>query len=190
MINNEEQEYLENRGLIGIAFKQMHLYWKTQDDYQDYQDAGIDGLLRGIRTFDENREVKKSTYYYTCIRNEIHKKIVEKNRLKNQRLISLNQIANDLDGTELIEVIPSEENIEELIINKDYTEYIAKEVESLKIKKDREVIKYYFGLKGYPKKNCKEIAKLLGVSSQSINVRKIRALEELRRKLEKEKYEN
>ena len=190
MINNEEKEYLENRGLIGIAFKQMHLYFRTQDDYQDYTDAGTDGLLRGIRTFDENKGVKKSTYYYTCIRNEIHTKIVEKNRLKNQRHVSLNQIANDLDGTELIEVIPSEENIEEEIIEKGYVEYIAKQVESIKIKKDREVIKYYYGLNGYPRKNCVEIAKLLGVSSQSINVRKIRALNELRKKLEKEKYEN
>ena len=185
MINNEEQEYLENRGLIGIAFKQMHLYFRTQDDYQDYTDAGTDGLLRGIRTFDENREVKKSTYYYTCIRNEIHKKIVEKNRLKNQRLVSLNQIANDLDGTELIDLIPGSVDIEQEIMDNETKEKLIYYIDHLPIEKDRYVIKMMFGLDGWKQMNASQIARRWGVNKNAIISRKNRALRQLWYRLRK-----
>lgn len=182
MINNEEQEYLENRGLIGIAFKQMHLYFRTQDDYQDYTDAGTDGLLRGIRTFDENKGVKKSTYYYTCIRNEIHTKIVEKNRLKNQRHVSLNQIANDLDGTELMDFIPSEYDLEEEVKKKINGEKVISIINTLN-PREQYIVKSKYGIDKHQKKTIQAIANELGLSHQRVHVIYNNAISKIYKKL-------
>ena len=75
----------EHKGLIYLAIKENHIYWKTEDEYQDYIDAGYDGLLQGIRTYDTTKGIKPSTYYYTCIKNEMIKVITLKNRKKNSR---------------------------------------------------------------------------------------------------------
>ena len=101
----ENDLILKHKGLIYLAIKKEHLHWKTQDEYQNFVDAGYDGLLNGIRTFNPDKGFKESSYYYACIRNEMIKVIVRKNNEKNSvKVSSLNTLVeNDI---EIIELIP------------------------------------------------------------------------------------
>lgn len=175
---NEEEEYIQNKGLIFLAIKKMHLYWKTPDERQDIEDAGIDGLLKGIRTYNENKGYKKSTYYYTCIKNEISKMIYLKNMQKRTAdVVSLNKEVNE--KIEILELIPGETNLEAEALNKEKAKVLNELVDSLPIEKDREVIRYRYGLKGYPVLNGEQIGKKWGVNKNAIYHRERRALVQL-----------
>lgn len=184
---NEEELFINNRGLIFLAIKNMHLYWKTNDEFQDYIDAGTDGLLIGIRTYDKTKGTKESTYYYACIKNEINKMLIKKNlkRYKGQT-ISLNLLANEIDDTELIDLIPGDIDIEKEIEDKLMAERIVEIIDTLPIVKDRYVIKMYYGLDGYERMNCTQIAKRWGVNKNRIIDRKERAINKLRRRMKQE----
>ena len=177
----------EHKGLIYLAIKENHIYWRTEDEYQDYIDAGYDGLLQGIRTYDTTKGIKPSTYYYTCIKNEMIKVITLKNRKKNSmKTVSLNTLVDDLDGTELIDLIPGSVDIEQEILDKETKEKLIYYIDHLPIEKDRYVIKMMFGLDGWKQMNASQIARRWGVNKNAIISRKNRALRRLWYRIRKE----
>lgn len=172
---NEEQEYLNNKGLIYIALKTNRIYWKTPDEKQDYIDAGTDGLLKGIRTYDSNKG-KKSTYYYACIEKEIYHFLSYKTRKKRQmKIVSLNLEIDD-DKQELWEFIPDETNIEQEVIDKINDEKILNIIDTILSEKDRLIVKYHLGLNGYPTLTFEEIGKLYDNNKNAIRSRFLRSI--------------
>ncbi len=184
---SEEELYIKNKGLIYMAIKQKHLYWNTDDEFQQYYDAGEEGLIKGIKTYDSTKGYKISTYLYTCICNEIHKYIQINNLPKRKNRfgkdISLNKlVVNENESlSELIDFIPSDVNIEEEIEKKIRHENLLKYVNNLKNERDKEVIKHFYGLEGRKSKSTREIARDWGVSQNAINSRRIRALNTLKK---------
>ena len=63
----EEELILKNQNLIYAVLKKLNLY--NQRD--EYFDLGMIGLIKGVKTYDENKGYKLSTYLSICIRNEI-----------------------------------------------------------------------------------------------------------------------
>lgn len=184
---DEEQEYKNNIGLIFIAIKSLHIYWQTEDELQYYKDYGTDGLLKGIRSYDSTKGFKKSTYYYACIENEIKRALHKKVKEKNIKIISLNQ---NIEEDELQDFISSGLDLERELINKENTEKIIRAINSLKIERDKCVIKYYFGLDGFPKLNMTQIGKIYNCNKNAIMFRKNRALRQLWHKLRGYYYES
>lgn len=175
---NESEEYLENKGLIFLAIEKLHIYWRTEDEHQEYIDAGTDGLINAIRTYDESKGYKKSTYYYICIKNEMCKIIqLKKMKKRTADLVSLNTTIND--EIELLELIPDKLNIEADLLDNEKSKILNNLVDNLPIEKDREVIRYTFGLKGYPELNGEQLAKKWGVNKNAIYKRERRALVQL-----------
>lgn len=175
---NEEDEYIQNKGLIFLAIKKMHLYWKTEDEHQEIIDAGTDGLLQAIRTYSEDKGYKKSTYYYTCIKNEICKMLTLKTMQKRTaNVVSLNKEITD--EFELLELIPSDLNIEANMLDNELSQKLNELVDNLPNEKDREVIRYRYGLKNYPVLNGEQLGKLWGVNKNAIYHRERRALVQL-----------
>lgn len=185
---NEEQEYLNNVGLIHLAMKNLHIYWKTEDEHQEYIDAGTDGLLRGIRTYDSSKNIKKSTYYYACISLGIKQVIFSKQYLKRKgQVVSLNQT---IEEGELIDYIVSNTNVEDEVLEKERKELVLEAVNKLPIEKDKELIKYTYGLDGYPLINGIQLAKMWGLNKNAIYQRRDRAYNKLWRIIKNdEKYE-
>ena len=175
---NENDKYLQYKGLIFLAIKKKHVYYKTEDEFQEYIDAGTDGLIKGIRTFDKTKNVKESTYVYKCIETEIKKRIYLNTMQKRKgETVSLNQlIGNNNDFEELIDFIPSEVDIEKEVEDKLVGERLVEIIETLPIEKDIEVIKYCYGLDNHKQMNCSQIARLWGVNKNAIISRKNRAL--------------
>ena len=183
----ENNLILEHKGLIYLAIKEEHLYWKTQDEYQDFIDAGYDGLLKGIRTYDTSKGIKPSTYYYKCIKHEMIKVIQRKELKKNSmKTISLNKSVGYEEVEELIDLIPDDIDIEQEITKNERNERLLYLVDHLPIAKDRYVIKMMFGLDGWEQMSASEIARRWGVNKNAIISRKNRALRRLWYRIMKE----
>lgn len=175
---DEEKEYVDNIGLIYTVIKNNGFYWRTSDEYQDLLDAGTDGLLNAIRTYNEEEKTKKSTYYCVCIKNEICKMLYLKECKKRKgETVSLNTIINE--DAELLDFIPDNTNIEKDILEKELASKLLELVNKLPIEKDREAIKELYGLEGRNETNGEQLAKKWGVNKNAIYRRQRRALIQL-----------
>lgn len=181
----DENLVIGNLNLIYKVIKDMNIYWNTDDEYQEYYDAGLEGLIRGAKTYDYSS--KPGTYLYKCIKNELLHQIylseTDKRKINKEIMISLDQELNsEGKGTYLGELIPSDYNLEEEAENNLKIEAIIKELDKMENKKDALVIKMYYGLEGRTPKTYEEIAKEFGVSRNMINMRIKRALKKLKEK--------
>ena len=64
----DEKLVTENLALIVLMIKKLNCKWETDDEYQNYYDYGLEGLIRGAKTYDESKG-KVSTYLCSCIKN-------------------------------------------------------------------------------------------------------------------------
>lgn len=187
-----EQLILDNIPLIYKCIKDMHLYWQTEDEFQAYYDAGLDGLMKGARQYDRSKDIKPSSFLYPCIKNEIMHLLTVKNLKKRKNEfgsdISLNLIVNEDSNskTEFADFIPDlNTNIELEIENKLEFERLLNAVNNLKNEKDKLVVKMYYGLDDYEPRTYESIGKSLNVTKEMIRVRLKRAENNLKQYLEK-----
>lgn len=183
---DEEKLYLENKPLIYMAIKQKHLYWTTDDEWQKYYDAGEIGLIKGIRSFDETKGYKISTYLFTCISREILRVIQLDNLPKRKnpygKDISLNQIVDDdsTESSELIDFIPSDIDIEKEVEEKIKYEHLYTALEHLKNQKCKEIIIMYYGLYGNKEHTLEEIGNKLGISKRRVSSLKDKGIKKIK----------
>lgn len=190
MIVKEEIDkiVLENQKLIRFAIKKMNLFWKTEDEFQEYYDDGLIGLINGAKTYSTEKG-KPSTYLYTCIKNEISKGIVSKITLKkilNYRYkLSIDEpVNNEIDKT-LSDVIPDPNvNIEDDLEKKLEIEKLMYAIDKLDNAKDKLYLCEFYGLKGYKKLLAKEIEDKYNVSHTTVADRLKRARQTLKKYLE------
>lgn len=181
-MSSEEELYKANKPLIYKVIEDMHLHWNTQDEFQEFEDAGVDGLLNGIRSYDIDKGVKSSTYFYTCIKNEICKFLVYKNRLSNTVNLNKTSLNRVLIEEELIELIPSEVDVEEEVYRNIVKEDLLELVESLK-PSEAYIIKNYYGLDHCISKTDKQLAQDMGLKQSTLAERKRKCLNKLWRKI-------
>lgn len=187
MNEKQEQMVLDNLGLIYHTIKKLNLTWQSEDEWQDYYDCGLLGLINGVRAFKDNKGMKPSTFLIPCIENEIKHLLVAKMRYKrfNQygKDISLNKTTKE--DTELVNfVIDKSISIEQEVERKIEIENIIHRINKMKNIKDALVLKMYFGLEGFTSRPIKEISQILKVSDTMIRERYNRGLENLKKELE------
>lgn len=186
----EEQMILENTKLIYKAIQHMNLNWETEDEWQDYYDAGLIGLINGVKAFKNSKGVQLSTFLMPCIMNEIKHHLIIKTAKKrlNQhgKDISLNTIVGKDNEIELLEYISDRKtNIEEQIEKKLAFEEIVHKINSMKNIKNALVLKMYYGLEGFKPKTRKEISEILGVSIPMVRLRLTNGIKKLKEEMEK-----
>lgn len=186
-MNDKEQLILENQGLIYKAIKDLHVYWTTDDEFDDYYHAGLIGLINGAKQYDSTIS-KKSTFLYVCIINSIKHHMIQRNTKGRFNPygsnISLNKLVSEED--ELLDLIPDTTNLEEEMENQMEKEMLLKAVNNLPREKDQLVIKMYYGLDGYEElASYDKVAEVLGVSRSMVYTRYHRALFQLRFMLER-----
>ena len=189
---NEEQMILDNIPLIYLTIKNMNLKWKTEDEWQDYYDSGLIGLINGVRTYDESKGVKISSYLTPCIENEIKHHLVSKTSLRRQNIngrdISINEFMDSEDYEEKLSILEDKKiNVEKEAINNVLIDDIIECLNKMENKKDVVVTKLYYGLDGFPEMNYTEIAKLFKVTINAIQERIKRAIRRIREELEEVK---
>lgn len=155
---------IENEQLIYHILKKHNLTHRIDDLY----DIGLIGLVRGETSYNGAKNVKKSTYLYNCIKNEIFSEIRKENRSKRKADIipienhHLENISND---TDLEQDTLTREQINELYSN------------LFKLPIYEQYVVYQTYING---RTQKEIAYKLGFDVSKVKLLKKRGLKQMR----------
>ena len=172
---------LDNIGLIHKVIKDLHCNCTSQEEYQEYYEVGLIGLITASKKYDE--ELSKSKYLYIGIKNELTNYFRHKTYKKRYNGLKELSLYEQCQGTEtyLVDIIPSNQNLEEEYIRKEEIETINKILNKYKNKKNVEIFKKYYGI-GYDAKDLRQLAKEYGVTHQCIHSK----VTKLRNKIRKE----
>jgi len=153
---------------------------------EDLISIGTIGLIKGIHTFNPEKNIKLATYASRCIENEILMHLRRTNKLKLE--VSFDEPLNvDWDGNELLlsDILGTEEDV----IYRDLEteaeiEVLRNAMEKLS-DREREIIELRYG---YNRKNekemtQKEVADLLGISQSYISRLEKKIMIRLRREI-------
>ena len=166
---NSDDLVLENINLIYYVLKQYGLYHQLET----YYDLCMIGLVKAANNFDESKGYNFSTYGISCIRSELFGYLRRENNSKrkaNYNTISLDTVRCENKGKALtlLDILPSDINIEEELIQKEEIEELYKALDILD-KREYIIISYMYGINGYNKINQFEIAKKIGVQQATVS---------------------
>ena len=137
---------------------------------EDLVSIGTVGLIKAIRTFRADKNIKLATYASRCIENEIL--MYMRKRSSRRGEISIDEPLNvDWDGNELLlsDILSSDEDsISDEIMRREEIQTIRDAVNALE-PRDRQIIILRYGLEGYPEMTQKEVADYLGISQSYIS---------------------
>lgn len=145
-------------------------YENTGVDLEDLVSIGTIGLMKGVKTFSMDKNIKLATYASRCIDNEILMYLRKNKKVKTE--ISFDEsLSFDADGNEL--------HLEDVLgtapdlVTKPLEDEVNKklmldEIEKLS-ERDKEIITLRYGLNGRMEKTQKEVAELLGISQSYIS---------------------
>lgn len=155
---------------------------------EDLISIGTIGLIKGIHTFNPEKNIKLATYASRCIENEILMHLRRTNKLKLE--VSFDEPLNvDWDGNELLlsDILGTEEDViyRDLETEAEIS-MLRKAMEKLP-DREREIIELRYG---YNRKNDKEmtqkeVADLLGISQSYISRLEKKIMLRLRREIQR-----
>ncbi len=145
-------------------------YENTMVDLEDLVSIGTIGLIKGIKTFSKDKNIKLATYASRCIDNEILMYLRKNKKIKTE--ISFDEsLSFDSDGNELKleDILGTESDI----VTKGLEEETERNLVMTEINKlnsrDKEIIVLRYGLMGHKEMTQKEVADLLGISQSYIS---------------------
>lgn len=145
-------------------------YENTRVDLEDLVSIGTIGLIKGIKTFSKDKNIKLATYASRCIDNEILMYLRKNKKVKTE--ISLDEsLSFDQDGNELKleDILGTDADIVTKGLEEETEKnLVMKEIEKLG-PRDKEIIVLRYGLMGHKEMTQKEVADLLGISQSYIS---------------------
>ena len=145
-------------------------YDNTIYDLEDLVSIGTIGLIKGVKTYKLDKNIKLATYASRCIDNEILM-FLRKNKKRMSEVSFEDSVNLDSEGNELhIEDIfgTEEDLVEKSIENKDDKLLLVSEVKKLD-DRDKEIIELRYGLGGKKELTQKELAEKLNISQSYIS---------------------
>ena len=145
-------------------------YENTGVDLEDLVSIGTIGLMKGIKTFSMDKNIKLATYASRCIDNEILMFLRKNKKIKTEISID-SSLSFDSDGNELHleDVLGTDPDI----VTKPLEDELNKSLMFDEINKlssrDKEIIIMRYGLFGQAEKTQKEVAEILGISQSYIS---------------------
>ena len=145
-------------------------YDTTMYDLEDLVSIGTIGLIKGIKTYKLDKNIKLATYASRCIDNEILM-FLRKNKRRTKEVSFEDSINFDSEGNELKieDVFGTEEDIvhKSIECQEDKTT-LEEEIKNLD-DRDREIIDFRYGLGGHKELTQKELADKLSISQSYIS---------------------
>lgn len=145
-------------------------YENTKVDLEDLVSIGTIGLIKGINTYRNDKNIKLATYASRCIDNEILM-YLRKNK-KRKADVSLDEsLSFDSEGNELHleDILGTESDI----VTKDLEENDMRKIMLREIGKlnerDKQIMVLRYGLNNNEELTQKEVAELLGISQSYIS---------------------
>ena len=162
-----------------------HIVKKFEHDVNIQDDLisiGTIGLIKGIDTYSNNKNVKLTTYCARCIQNEIL--MYYRSNNKYNKNISINDsIGYDKDGNEItiVDILKSDKPDFALdLYQKENVKLLSEYIKVLN-KREKEIIAYRYGLNNNDELTQKEIAKKLHISRSYVSRIEKRALTKMLR---------
>ncbi len=183
-LSKEEEEYFVNMASDGDQFARDKLiehnlrlvvflakkYENTGIDLEDLVSIGTIGLMKGVRTFSSDKNIKLATYASRCIDNEILM-FLRKNKKVRGEVSFEESLSFDADGNELHleDVLGTEADVVTKPLEDDLNKKLMMdEIERLN-NRDKEIIIMRYGLFNREEKTQKEVADILGISQSYIS---------------------
>lgn len=145
-------------------------YENTKVDLEDLVSIGTIGLIKAIKTYSMDKNIKLATYASRCIDNEILMYLRKNKKVKTE--VSFEEsLSFDADGNELHleDVLGTEPDI----VTKELEDSIDRKMMLEEINRlnprDREIMILRYGLMGCEEKTQKEVAEMLGISQSYIS---------------------
>ena len=156
-------------------------YDNTMYDLEDLVSIGTIGLIKGVKTYKLDKNIKLATYASRCIDNEILM-FLRKNKRRKVEVSFEDSINLDSDGNELHleDVLGTEDNI----VEKSYEDEVDKillfnEIKKLN-KRDRDILILRYGLNNSEEYTQKEVADMLNISQSYISRIEKKAIKKLK----------
>lgn len=145
-------------------------YENTKVDLEDLVSIGTIGLIKGIKTYSMDKNIKLVTYASRCIDNEILMYLRKNKKIKTE--VSFDEsLSFDMDGNELHleDILGTDPDI----VTRGLEENLNKRIVIDEINKlpprDREIIVLRYGLLNGQEMTQKDVAELLGISQSYIS---------------------
>ena len=161
-------------------------YYSIARDQDDIISIGTVGLIKGIDSFDPQKNYKLVTYISRCIENEILMSL--RNRKKSSQDVYMNDPLDfDKSGNALtlVDIIAEDDNIVEKIDNKIKISKLKEYMDSCLDQREKKIICERYGLFGQNERTQNEIAKELNISRSYVSRIEKRALKTLYERYEK-----
>lgn len=199
-LSEEEEKYFISQAENGSDYAQQKLiehnlrlvifiakkYENTGIEFEDIVSIGSVGLIKAVRTFHSDKNIKLATYASRCIENEILMQLRKSTRVKKE--ISLEQpLSQDKEGNvlSLSDTLASDdEDLDHELILSDEKKAIWNVMNGL-AKREREIMLLRYGLEGQEELTQKEIADKMGISQSYISRIEKKVLYKMKKELEK-----
>lgn len=153
---------------------------------EDLISIGSIGLIKAVKTFNPEKNIKLATYASRCIENEILMFLRKSSQYRNE--ISIDEPLNiDWDGNELLlsDILGTDEDtVNKGIESEVEKELLLKEIDSLNLR-EKQIMKMRFGLINGKEMTQKQVADIVGISQSYISRLEKRIIKAIRKNLEK-----
>ena len=158
----------------------------TGIEFEDLISIGSVGLIKAVKTFKNDKNIKLATYASRCIENEILMQLRKTSKIKGE--VSLeNPLSEDGEGNQLtLSDIMANEN-DEITSNIDRSaekDAIWQVLSKLE-KREQEIMILRFGLEGKDELTQKEVADKLGISQSYISRIEKKILSKMKKEITK-----
>lgn len=168
--DEEARNILIERNLRLVAHVSKK-YSSSNVDQDDLISIGSIGLIKGINSFDMDKNFKLATYIAKCIENEILM-YLRSNKKRGADVYLNEPIGKDKDDNEvtLQEVLENNErNVEDEVDLKFKIRNLYEKMKNILKEREKVIIELRFGLNGDKPKTQKEIAKMMNISRSYVS---------------------
>ena len=189
MLLNKEQKNIIAEENYSLVFYVVNMFASSGIPFDELTSVATVGYAKALNAFDDERQVKFSTYAINCIRNEILY-FLRKEKQYMTKTISMNTIlSTDKNGNNLLiedtvsfEKSENELDLEASFLLKEDLEAMITSLDSLS-KKEKYIIIYRYGLFSQKIKTQKEIADKIGMSQANVSKLEKSILDKLKKLL-------
>ncbi|MBQ6825221.1 MAG: RNA polymerase sporulation sigma factor SigK [Clostridia bacterium] len=160
-------------------------YYATGAEQDDLISIGTIGLIKAVSTYKSDKGIRFATYASRCIENEIL--MFFRNQKKSAQDVFISDpIDTDKEGNTLtlIDIIADNRDIADEIDTKLKLERLRVVMYGCLSEREIEIIKYRYGIAGFPELTQREIAKKLNISRSYVSRIEKSALEKLRKQFD------
>ncbi len=141
------------------------------EDMDDLISIGTIGLMKGVDSFDKDKNTRLATYTARCIENEILMHLRHEKKFNCQ--VSLSEpIGYDQEGNEvsLMDILVGDgEDVCDKVDRAQNIKKLCEKVRAISDKREKEIIYLRYGLWGKKPLTQKEVAKRMGISRSYVS---------------------